>query len=83
MEIPNLLDVLEARKTISPYMTRTPLCSYAGINKIAPFSDINPGDFDRIYKVNVLAPFLLSQAAIPYMKRKGWGRIVTISSSSH
>ena len=34
MEIPNLLDVLEARKTISPYMTRTPLCSYAGINNI-------------------------------------------------
>ena len=56
------------------------LVNNAGINKIAPFADINPGDFDRIYKVNVLAPFLLSQAAIPYMKRKGWGRIVTISS---
>lgn len=56
------------------------LINNAGINKIAPFADIDPGDFDRIYKVNVLAPFLLSQAAIPHMKRKGWGRIVTISS---
>ncbi|MQF69069.1 threonine/serine dehydratase [SAR202 cluster bacterium AD-804-J14_MRT_500m] len=34
MEIPNFLDVLEARKTISPYIARTPLYSYAGVNEI-------------------------------------------------
>lgn len=52
----------------------------AGINKIAPFVEIIPSDFLMIQQVNVFAPFLLCQAAIPAMKRKGWGRIVNVSS---
>lgn len=34
MERPNLGDVLEARKTISPYVLRTPLHSYPAINQL-------------------------------------------------
>lgn len=56
------------------------LVNNAGINKIAPFVEIRPADFLRIQQVNVFAPFSLCQAAIPGMKRKGWGRIVNISS---
>lgn len=56
------------------------LVNNAGINKIAPFAEIDPDDFQRIQQVNVLAPFFLCQAAIPGMKRKGWGRIVNLSS---
>lgn len=56
------------------------LINNAGINKIAPFIDIDPEDFLRIQQVNVFAPFLLCQAVIPAMKRKNWGRIVNISS---
>lgn len=56
------------------------LINNAGINKIAPFVDIDPADFLRIQQVNVFAPLALSQAAIPAMKRRGWGRIVNISS---
>jgi 3-oxoacyl-[acyl-carrier protein] reductase len=56
------------------------LINNAGINKISPFAQINPEDFDRIQQVNVRAPFLLCQAVIPSMKRRGWGRIVNISS---
>ncbi len=52
----------------------------AGINKIAPFVEITPDDFLSIQQVNVFAPFLLCQAAIPAMRRKGWGRIVNVSS---
>lgn len=52
----------------------------AGINKIAPFVEIAPSDFLLIQQVNVFAPFLLCQAAIPAMKKKGWGRIVNVSS---
>jgi 3-oxoacyl-[acyl-carrier protein] reductase len=32
--------------------------------------------------VNLTGPFLMAQACIPLMKRRGWGRIVTISSRS-
>jgi 3-oxoacyl-[acyl-carrier protein] reductase len=56
------------------------LVNNAGINKISPFAEISPDDFFLIQQVNVFAPFHLCQAVIPGMKRKGWGRIVNISS---
>ncbi len=56
------------------------LVNNAGINKNAPFTEIDPDDFHSIQQVNVFAPFLLCQAAIPSMKRKRWGRIVNVSS---
>lgn len=56
------------------------LVNNAGINKIAPFADIDPVDFIRIQSVNVTAPMLLTQAVLAGMKTRGWGRIVNISS---
>jgi NAD(P)-dependent dehydrogenase (short-subunit alcohol dehydrogenase family) len=56
------------------------LVNNAGINKIAPFSEIPIDDFTLIQKVNVTAPFRLSQAVLPYMRNQKWGRIVNISS---
>lgn len=56
------------------------LVNNAGINKIAPFAKISLEDFEEIQTVNLLAPFLLSRAVVPGMKRKGWGRIVNIAS---
>jgi NAD(P)-dependent dehydrogenase (short-subunit alcohol dehydrogenase family) len=56
------------------------LVNNAGINVISAFDKINLEDFDRIYRVNVRAPFLLCRAVIPAMKDQGWGRIVNISS---
>lgn len=56
------------------------LINNAGINKIAPFAEIALEDFVRIQTVNVTAPFVLCQAAVPAMRKRGWGRIVNISS---
>ena len=56
------------------------LVNNAGIGKNAPFVEIDPEDFRVIQQVNVFAPFMLCQAAIPSMKLKGWGRIVNVSS---
>ncbi|AVM75601.1 SDR family NAD(P)-dependent oxidoreductase [Magnetospirillum gryphiswaldense] len=56
------------------------LVNNAGINKIAPFTRIEPDDFLRIQQVNVTAPFLLTQAVVAGMCARKWGRIVTISS---
>jgi len=56
------------------------LINNAGINKNAPFTEIEPNTFQLIQQVNVFAPFILCQAAIPSMKCKGWGRIVNVSS---
>jgi NAD(P)-dependent dehydrogenase (short-subunit alcohol dehydrogenase family) len=56
------------------------LINNAGINKIQAFAEIELDDFIRIQQVNVIAPLLLSQAAIPAMKRRKWGRILAVSS---
>jgi NAD(P)-dependent dehydrogenase (short-subunit alcohol dehydrogenase family) len=56
------------------------LVNNAGINKNSPFVEIQPDVFRAIQQVNVFAPFMLCQAAIPSMQQKGWGRIVNISS---
>lgn len=56
------------------------LINNAGINKVAPFADIDPDDFLRIQQVNVVAPFMLARAVLPAMRRRGWGRVVTVSS---
>jgi NAD(P)-dependent dehydrogenase (short-subunit alcohol dehydrogenase family) len=56
------------------------LINNAGINKIAPFTEISLDDFERIQRVNVTAPLILCQAAVPAMKAAGWGRIVNICS---
>jgi len=56
------------------------LVNNAGINKIGEFTTIDIDDFDRILKVNLRTPFQLCQAVIPYMTKKGWGRIVNMTS---
>jgi 3-oxoacyl-[acyl-carrier protein] reductase len=66
----------EAVRRIGPDV----LVNNAGINKIAPFAEIAAEDFMAIQQVNVFAPFLLCQAALPSMAKKSWGRIVNISS---
>ena len=56
------------------------LINNAGINRIAPFVEVDPNEFLMIQQVNLFAPFLLCQAAVPAMQAKRWGRIVNVSS---
>jgi NAD(P)-dependent dehydrogenase (short-subunit alcohol dehydrogenase family) len=56
------------------------LVNNAGINKLSPFAEIEPADWDRIQAVNVRAPMLLCRAVVPGMRERGWGRIVNIAS---
>lgn len=56
------------------------LINNAGINQNNPFLEIPIALFSRIQQVNLVAPMLISQAAIPAMRQAYWGRIVNISS---
>ncbi|BBH54066.1 SDR family NAD(P)-dependent oxidoreductase [Fluviispira sanaruensis] len=56
------------------------LINNAGINKIDKFQNVSSEDFMKIQHVNLFAPFEICKAIIPNMKKKGWGRIVNISS---
>ncbi len=54
----------------------------AGINVTGPFVGISVEDWERALRVNLTGTFHCIQAAVPDMIAAGWGRIVTISSSS-
>ena len=48
----------------------------AGSGVFGGIEDVTPDDFERSWRVNALGSFLMSQAVIPAMKRKGAGAIV-------
>jgi 2-hydroxycyclohexanecarboxyl-CoA dehydrogenase len=54
----------------------------AGIEGFEDFLDIDAAAWDRMIAVNLTGTFHCLQAAVPDMIEAGWGRIVTISSSS-
>ena len=54
----------------------------AGIEAFDPVLDITPQKWDRLIAVNLTGTFTCLQLAVADMVVAGWGRIVTISSSS-
>jgi 2-hydroxycyclohexanecarboxyl-CoA dehydrogenase len=54
----------------------------AGIESFDPIVDITAEKWDRILAVNLTGTFTCMQLAVPDMIAAGWGRMVTISSSS-
>jgi 2-hydroxycyclohexanecarboxyl-CoA dehydrogenase len=58
------------------------LVTSAGIEAFDALGDITPEKWDRIIAVNLTGTFSCVQAAVSDMVAAGWGRIVTISSSS-
>ena len=58
------------------------LVTSAGLDEFQSFTDITPDAWARMLAVNLTGTFHCVQAAIPDMIAAGWGRIVTISSSS-
>jgi NAD(P)-dependent dehydrogenase (short-subunit alcohol dehydrogenase family) len=54
----------------------------AGIDGDKAFTEITTDEWDRMLAVNLTGTFHCIQSAVPDMIAAGWGRIVTISSSS-
>ena len=52
----------------------------AGLNLRQSADDVTAEGWDKTLAVNLSAPFFLSQALVPGMKVKGWGRIVNFAS---
>jgi 2-hydroxycyclohexanecarboxyl-CoA dehydrogenase len=60
----------------------TVLVTSAGLDGFDPFLSITPEKWQRLLDVNLTGTFNMCQAVVPGMIEAGWGRIVTISSSS-
>ena len=52
----------------------------AGINIRKPMLELTADDWDRTVRLNLEAPFFLSQRLVPAMLARAWGRIINIAS---
>lgn len=58
------------------------LINNAGMERTAVFHELDPDTLDQILKVNLRAPMLLTQAAIPGMLERGRGHVVLMASTA-
>lgn len=69
-----------ARDVAGPFGPPDIVIHAAGINTRQTADEVTPEGWDVTLNLNLAAPFFLSQALVPAMKQKGWGRIVTFAS---
>ena len=69
-----------ARAISQPFGAPDIVVHAAGINTRQAADDVTPEGWDKTIALNLSAPFFLSQALVPAMKSKGWGRIVNFAS---
>ena len=58
------------------------LVNNAGMAIVRGVDDLTEEDFDRTIMVNLKSAFLCTQAVLPRMRARKWGRIVNISSGA-
>jgi 3-oxoacyl-[acyl-carrier protein] reductase len=58
------------------------LVNNAGVALRRGLDDLTEADFDRTLAVNLKSAFLCTQAVLPHMRTRRWGRIVNISSGA-
>ena len=58
------------------------LVNNAGIAIVRGVDDLTEDDFDRTITVNLKSAFLCTQAVLPAMRAKKWGRIVNVTSGA-
>lgn len=57
------------------------LVNNAGIQHVAPIEDFPDDAWEAIIRLNLIAAFYAIKAALPGMKRRGWGRIINTASA--
>ena len=72
--------------SLSPYVRKVlAFAAEKGLNvdlQATGFPNLSAEEFRQALEVNLIAPFLLTQAVLPAMKAQGYGRIINISSSA-
>lgn len=56
------------------------LVNNAGIARPQPIEQVSEADWDEIIDTNLKSVFMATQAVLPYMRQKHWGRIINLSS---
>lgn len=75
--VPVLLDDLRLKNVVVETLVNN-----AGVGKLAPFSDTDPRDIERMLRLNVDALTLLTRALLPDMIARKRGRILNVASTA-
>jgi 3-hydroxybutyrate dehydrogenase len=75
MEIAHMISLAE--KTFG----RVELVNNAGIQHVSPIEDFPVEKWDAVIAINLSSTFHAIRAAVPGMKRRGWGRIINTASA--
>ena len=82
-DLTKILDVKKIIKSVrKDFQTIDVLINNAGIYLSKPISQSNLDEFQNVFDVNVKAPFIFCKEFAQDMKKKKWGRIINIGSSS-
>ncbi len=57
------------------------LVNNAGIQHVSPIPEFPTDKWDAIIAINMNSAFHTTAAALPYMRERGWGRVVNIASA--
>lgn len=48
---------------------------------VKPWADLSAADWEKIFRANLIGPFVCLKAAAPGMRKRGWGRVINIGYS--
>jgi 3-hydroxybutyrate dehydrogenase len=57
------------------------LVNNAGIQHVAPIDEFPTAQWDRIIAINLTSAFHTTAAALPLMRKAGWGRVINVASA--
>ncbi|MGW6731714.1 SDR family NAD(P)-dependent oxidoreductase [Streptomyces sp. NPDC055013] len=69
-------------RVIDRFGTLHVVVNSADVHPAHPFEETSVEEWRRTMRVNLEAPFLVTRAALPYLKAAGWGRVVNIASAA-
>ncbi len=82
----DVTDAASAERTVGHILDRwgrlDVLVNNAGVDRTAPFEDLELDDWDRIIGVNLRGPVVMTRAVLPAMRRAGAGHVINITSTA-